>query len=71
MQAFEDPSHVGNGANYLTGKACWMGCGRPAGTLWSPVLCQPCNVLRMRKINDSMQRIEENLDRMVQGPDRS
>ena len=50
-----------------------MRCGKPAGTLWSPVLCQPCNVLRMLKINDSVQCIEENLEnleRMVQGPDR-
>lgn len=68
MEAYEDPNHPGNGAQYHTGKPCYYKCGRPAGTRWSPLLCQPCNAKRMARINDSMKRIEENLERVVSGP---
>ena len=68
MKAYEDPSHPGNGPEHLTGKLCLNKCGRPAGTLWGPLLCRPCNVVRMKRVDDSMQRIEENLPRMVKGP---
>lgn len=70
MQRYEDPNDAGNAASHQTGKLCVNRCGRPAGTQWSPLLCQPCNVVRMNRINDSMRLIEENLTRMVEGPDR-
>lgn len=68
MEAFEDPQHPGNLASHHTGKLCYNKCGRPAGTLWGPLLCHPCNVVRMKRINDSMQRLEENLQHMAAGP---
>ena len=70
MQRYEDPKDAGNAVSHQTGKLCVNRCGRPAGTLWGPLLCHPCNVVRMNRINDSMKRIEENLHRMVEGPDR-
>ena len=68
MHAYQDPNHPGNSALHHTGKPCYYKCGRPAGTQWSPLLCFPCNVVRMDRISDSMGRIEENLDRMAKGP---
>lgn len=68
MKAYEDPAHAGNAKENLTGKLCLNNCGRPAGTRWSPLLCQPCNVRRMNRIDDSMQRIGEHLHRRVEGP---
>lgn len=56
--AFDDPKDEGNGPEYHTGKKCIEGCGRPAGTAWSPHWCFECNVVRMR-------RIEKNLREMI------
>lgn len=44
---YRDPSDEHNGPKYHTGKPCIEGCGRPAGTAWSPLWCQPCNAARM------------------------
>jgi hypothetical protein len=68
MDAYEDPNHPGNAASHHTGKPCYNKCGRPAGTLWGPLLCHPCNVIRMKRIDDSMKRLAENLPRMATGP---
>lgn len=70
MQPYEDPSHRGNSAEHLTGKPCYNKCGRPAGTVWSPLLCQPCNAVRMNRINRSMKNLAENLAQMAEGPAR-
>jgi hypothetical protein len=67
MHAYEDPNHTGNSIRHHTGKLCYNKCGRPAGTAWSPLLCFQCNVVRMNRINDSMKRIEENLEQMAKG----
>ena len=68
MQTFEDPKHEGNAAHHRTGKPCWNKCGRPAGTRWSPLLFQPCNALRMNRIDESLLRAEEHLERHAIGP---
>ncbi len=68
MDAYEDPNHPGNSASHHTGKLCYNKCGRPAGTRWSPLLCHLCNVVRMKRIDNSMQRLTENLPRMAAGP---
>ena len=52
--AFEDPTDERNGPKYHTGKLCIEGCGRPAGTAWSPLWCHPCNVVRMNRITASL-----------------
>lgn len=68
MHAYQDPNHPGNSATHHTGKPCHYKCGRPAGTQWSPLLCFPCNVKRMDRIDNSMNRIAENLQHMAKGP---
>lgn len=48
---YRDPNHALNGPEYLSGRTCVeRGCGRPAGTFWSPFWCQPCNATRMDRI---------------------
>jgi hypothetical protein len=56
MEAFENPADERNGPTYQTGKSCIEGCGRPAGTAWSPYWCHPCNVERMRRITARARR---------------
>jgi hypothetical protein len=51
----EDPDHPNNGAKYQTGKLCVEGCGRPAGTAWSPFWCQPCNAQRFRMVDQGFE----------------
>lgn len=64
LKAFEDPSHIGNSAQYRTGKVCIEnGCHNLAGTAWSPYWCFSCNVKRMKKI--TQQFLE--LARVVHG----
>jgi len=53
---FEDPAHPLNGQEYRTGKLCIEGCGREAGTYWSPHWCQPCNAARMLYIRTALIR---------------
>lgn len=56
---FEDPKHPGNQKNYHTGKLCIEGCGRPAGTWWSPLWCFECNVKRIKGINAQFDHIRK------------
>lgn len=57
MIAFEDPQHTGNSSLHWTGHDCIEGCGRPAGTAWSPHWCFECNVKRIRRISASLDSI--------------
>jgi hypothetical protein len=59
LQAFEDPENPGNSSKLHTGKLCVEGCGRPAGTAWSPHWCFECNVARIRKIDARMKDIRD------------
>lgn len=56
---YADPDYSGNGSEYHTGELCIEGCGRPAGTAWSPHWCQPCNTARMDRISASLKEIAE------------
>ena len=59
LEAFEDPNHRGNSTKYHTGKPCVTpGCLNPAGTAWSPLWCQPCNVDRIRRITRQLEQVE-------------
>ncbi len=51
MRPYENPNDEGNSCYYHTGKLCIEGCGRPAGTGWSPHWCQPCNTERINRIS--------------------
>jgi hypothetical protein len=55
--AYRNPRHKGNGKSHHTGKLCIEGCGRPAGTAWSPYWCFKCNVIRMDRISAGLQEI--------------
>jgi hypothetical protein len=57
MAGYDDPNHEGNSAKYHTGKLCIEGCGRPAGTAWSPYWCFECNVERINRINEQFEQI--------------
>lgn len=47
-----DPNYEGNSAKYHTGKPCiTKGCGKPAGTTWSPMWCQACNAERLDRVS--------------------
>lgn len=66
---YDDPQDPLNGPAYQTGKQCIEGCGRPAGTAWSPYWCQPCNANRMGRISDSLSAMQTALttDRRMDG----
>jgi hypothetical protein len=51
----DDPNYEGNSPKYHTGKLCIEGCGRPAGTVWSPYWCQQCNAQRLRRISKGFE----------------
>lgn len=55
MENYQDPDYEGNGPKYHTGKKCIEGCGRPAGTAWSPYWCFECNKARMDRISKSLE----------------
>ena len=57
MAGYDDPKHEGNSAKHHTGKECIEGCGRPAGTAWSPYWCFECNVDRINKINGQFEKL--------------
>lgn len=57
MEAYEDPKHEGNSDDHLTGLLCITGCGRAAGTAWSPHWCFECNVDRMRRITKKLEEL--------------
>ena len=50
--SYNDKNDPGNGPKYHTGKLCVEGCGRPAGTYWSPFWCVECNIERIDRINN-------------------
>jgi len=57
MAGYDDPKHEGNSEKYHTGKKCIEGCGKPAGTLWSPHWCFECNVKRINRINEQFEQL--------------
>lgn len=57
----QDPGHPYNGPAHQTGEPCIEGCGRPAGTAWSPLWCQPCNAERMDDISASLESMSSIL----------
>ena len=61
MKPHEDPTHPHNSARYHTGKLCIELCGRPAGTWWSRLWCQPCNTARMDRISASLEVINKRM----------
>lgn len=61
LPAYKDPDHPGNSPEHHTGKPCIEGCGRPAGTHWSPHWCFQCNVERMDRINRNLEGIIERM----------
>lgn len=63
MMKYKDPNHEHNSAFWHTGKKCIeKGCGKPAGTWWSPVWCFEHNAERMDRItanlNDAVKAAE-------------
>ncbi len=62
MDAFENPDHSGNSAQYHTGKPCIeKGCDKPAGTAWGKFWCFEHNVKRMSGITKSLENISQGL----------
>jgi hypothetical protein len=59
---YQDPADPLNGPKYHTGKLCVEGCGRPAGTHWSHLWCQPCNAARMDRIGKALRTEIERLE---------
>jgi len=57
MAGYDDPKHEGNSEKYHTGKLCINGCGRPAGTAWSPHWCFECNVKRIKNIDAAFDKL--------------
>jgi len=55
MSGFDDPKDEGNSDKYHTGQLCIEGCGRPAGTAWSPHWCFECNVKRINRISKQLE----------------
>lgn len=56
MMNYENPDHDGNSSKWHTGKRCVeKGCGKPAGTWWSPLWCFEHNVDRMRRISANLE----------------
>jgi hypothetical protein len=51
--SYDDKDSPGNSSKYHTGKLCIEGCGRLAGTAWSPHWCFECNVKRIKRIEES------------------
>lgn len=57
VKRYQDPGDVLNSAKYHTGKPCIENCGRPAGTHWSKLWCQPCNAKRMDQIDAAFEKL--------------
>jgi hypothetical protein len=57
MALYDDPSNELNSKKFHTGKLCIEGCGRPAGTAWSPHWCFECNVERINRINNQFKKL--------------
>lgn len=54
---YNDPDSEYNGSKYHTGKLCIEGCGRKAGTAWSPHWCFECNVKRIDRISEQLEKM--------------
>lgn len=64
LERYEDPDDPLNGSMFQTGKVCIArGCSRPAGTHWSKFWCQPCNAIRVRRINQFLEDEVARYDR--------
>jgi len=58
IQGYNDPEHEGNSAKYHTGEICITpGCRNPAGTAWSPFWCFQCNVKRIDRIGNNLEKL--------------
>jgi hypothetical protein len=52
---YDDPNSEGNQPKYLSGRKCAEGCGRDAGTAWSPYWYFECNVKRISRIDAQLK----------------
>lgn len=69
--SYRDPHDVGNSPAYHTGKPCIEpGCGRPAGTAWSPLRCFEHNVERIDRINHQLNQIVADARKKALGPEK-
>lgn len=60
-KAYKDPNHRGNSPKYHTRKPCVTpGCGKPAGTWWSPLWCFEHNVERIDRIDDHLKMLSQH-----------
>lgn len=59
MEAYRNLKSQGNSKKYRTGKPCIEGCGREAGTLWSPLWCPECNIKRMDHISKTLEKLHQ------------
>lgn len=66
LKPYEDKLHPGNSSVYHTGKKCIEGCGRPAGTRWSPFWCQECNARRINEIDLRLNKIAKDFGIRIQ-----
>ncbi len=58
MQPFEDINHEGNSSKHHTGKQCIeKECDKPAGTHWSHLWCFDHNVERIKRIDNSFDKL--------------
>jgi hypothetical protein len=62
IPSYRDPSHPRNGPKHHTGARCVEGCGRPAGTAWSPFWCQPCNAERIERVQMALETAANRVD---------
>lgn len=45
-----------------SGRRC-INCGEPAGTLWGPIWCPPCDVIRLDSVSASLEALFTGGDR--------
>lgn len=58
LEDFENPNHEGNSKKYHNGKLCITSdCENPAGTLWSDLWCFDCNVKRIKRITNNLEKM--------------
>lgn len=61
VKRYHDTGDALNGTKFRTGKLCIEDCGRPAGTYWSKLWCQPCNAKRMDRIDASFEKLRASI----------
>lgn len=61
IKPYDDPNHERNSSKHHTGQLCIEGCGKKAGTAWSPHWCQECNAKRIRKINSQFAALRRGM----------